>query len=369
MTDSIQVSAAPAIVAHLGMHKLYKNAHVTVVKQFDEKHRPLAAITVNGELQHIFPHTSRVSQHLDVMDADSLARRLSGGSFFSVENQLVDFRDGSYKGFIHTDANIQMFMDLLGYQHKNELNLVHMQKDTDENDSPIVLRKIWDKNEIMVPGYASGGEFNSVLSFTWNPYVKTVNTVFDLVRLICTNGMVGLTNFVNSKVPLENRFEEHLNIAARLIQNKVNGIVVERVGQMAKEHCSVADLLLLESHATERLQTTVDSIEHAKLSNIIHAVSPSLQLADIYRPSVFEDKNLAAQLPGHLSAFDVFNVATEMRTHILPSTKSSDFALDKFANGKLFDSQDNYNVVAGRASAQQMDSFESSQQAFFGNMA
>lgn len=368
-SSSVLFASAPSVINGSPVHKLYKNAHVSVVKQFDDKHRPLAAITVNDELQHIFPHTSRVSRHLDIMDVDSLAQRLSGGSFFSVENQLVDFRDGAYNGFIHNDQTIEVFMDLLGYQHKNELNLAHLQKDNDDNDSPIVLRKIWDKNEISVPGYADGGNFNSVLSFTWNPYVKTVNTAFDLVRLVCTNGMVGLTSFVNSKVPVENRWEEHLDIASRMIQNKVNDIVIQRVGQMTTEHCSVADLLLLESHAAERLSSTTDNQEHIKLTNILGAVSPSLRLSDIYQPSVFDDKNLAAQLPGHISAFDAYNVATEIRTHVAQTAKSSDFALDKFANGLLFDRQDNYNTASGRTSAPTKKSFHSPEQAYWGEMA
>jgi hypothetical protein len=346
---------------------LIRDAHVSVIKQFDDKHRPLAAVTVEGEYTHIFPHTSRVSKHLDVMEADDLASRLSGGSFFFIEDQLIDFRDGSYNGFIHEDKTISVFMEILGYQQKTDLQLAHMQKNKrDDIQSPIVLRKVWDKNEISVPGYSGGADFDSVLSFTWNPYVKTINTVFDLVRLICTNGMVGLTSFLNTKVPVMNRWEEHLDIAARQIQNKVDSIIVERVQQMTIEHASVADCLLLEDHTMARLAHAIDSVEHQTLLNIMNAVSPRAQLANVYRESVFNDKNLAAQLPAHLSGFDVFNIATQLRTHTQETAKSTDFAMDKFANGILFDKQDNYNASTGRLTAPSMKSFNDPEQAFFG---
>jgi hypothetical protein len=242
-----------------------------------------------------------------------------------------------------------------------------MQKNKrDDIQSPIVLRKVWDKNEISVPGYSGGADFDSVLSFTWNPYVKTINTVFDLVRLICTNGMVGLTSFLNTKVPVVNRFEEHLDIAARQIQNKVDSIIVQRVQQMTLEHASVADCLLLEDHTMSRLAHAIDSTEHQTLLNIMNAVSPRAQLANVYRESVFNDKNLAAQLPAHLSGFDVFNIATQLRTHTQENTKSTDHAMDKFANSVLFDKQDNYNATSSRLTAPSMKSFHSPEQAFFG---
>jgi len=351
------------------VHTLVRDAHVEVVKHFDDKHRPLAAITVDGEFEHIFPHTSRVSKHLDSMEAEDLAHRLSGGDFFFIENELIDFRDSSYHGFVHTPETINVFMDLLGYQRRDELDMRHMRKTTDDDNSPIVLRKIWNKNEIAVPGYAHGTDFNSILSFQWNPFIKTINTMFDLVRLICTNGMIGLTSFLNTKVPVMNRWEEHLDIASRQIQNKVNDIVIQRIGQMVHEHCSVADLLLLEDHIMARLSMSIDTVEHQTMLNMMNSVSPRAQLADVYRETVFDDKNLAAQLPGHLSGFDVFNIATQLRTHTAETAKSTDFAMDKFANGILFDRESNFNASSSRLITKHVNAFNDPEMAFFGKVA
>jgi hypothetical protein len=353
----------------MSVHNLVRNAEVKVTRILDEKKRPLAHIDVEGQWTHTFPHTSRVSRHLDMMETADLTERLTGGSFFFIENELIDFRDGSYNGFVHTEDSINVFMDVLGYQHKEDLKLAHLSKQKDEVNSPIILRKVWGKQEITVPGYKQGGDFNSILSFKWNPFVKSVDSAFDLVRLICTNGMVGVTSFLNTKVPLMNRWEEHLDIASRQIQNKVSNVVVDRVQQMSKERSSVGDCLLIEEHVMNRLQTSIDTLEHNRLLNLMNAVSPRAQLAKVYKESVFNDKNLAAQLPCHLSQFDLFNIATELRTHTESTAKSSDNALDKFANSLLFDREDNFSASAGRLTAGNTNAFSNSEKAFWGLVA
>lgn len=350
-------------------YTLRTNADVEVIRRLDKKHRPLAAITIDGEFEHVFPHTSRVSKHLDAMTAEDLQERLTGGSYFLVEGELVDFRDSSYNGFVHTPKTIETFMDVLGYQRKDELDLVHIKKTVDSDDvqSPILLRKIWNEGEINVPGYSKGTDFNSILSFQWNPFMKNVNTMLDIVRLICTNGMVGITSFLNNKVPVMNRWEEHLDIASRQIQNKVNDIVIQRIEQMIHENCSLADLLLLEDHIMNRMMSSVDSTEYRTLSNMMNAVSPHQQLSSVYTASTLDDKNLAAQLPGHLSLFDTFNLATQLRTHVAETAKSSDFALDKFANGILFDrDRSNYNATARLQQHSKLNAFQDPEQAFWG---
>lgn len=351
---------------------LIRNAHVDVKKviQHEGGHRRVFAdVTVNGEHNHRFPHTSRISKHLDLMDESDLAKRLTGGSFFFIEDELVDFRDGQYNGFVHEDAAVGVFMDILGYQRKAELPFAHIRKD-DADTSKIVLRKVWNDAEIQVPGYQQGGDFKSQLSFVWNPYVKTINSAFDLVRLICTNGTVGVTSFLNTKVPLFNRWEEHLDIAARQIQNKVNHVVINRMQSMSTERASVADCQLLEQHTFDRLYAggEKDEGERERLFSIMAAVNPRNHLSDVYQPAVFDSRDMGAQLPAHLSTFDAFNIATELRSHTAQTRKSSDFALDKFANGILFDREDNFVAGASRYTTRSTASFADPERAFYGDM-
>lgn len=349
---------------------LVRGAEVKLTQIANDKGLNVAQIVVNDTFTHRFPATSRISKHLDVMKASDLEERLNGGTYFFVDDKMVDMRDGAYDGFVHDDSAISKFMDLLGYQPVKDLPRHRGHRGSDGSD--IVLRKVWCKNEILVPGYATGGEFTTELSFVWNPFVKTLNSSFDLVRLICTNGMIGLTSFLNTKVPLMNRWEEHLDIASRQIQNKVNTIVVSRVQNMTSERASVADCMLLEQHAFNRLSASnaidMQPTERERLKNLLTAVAPKFHLHNTYQDAVFEDKNLASQLPGHLSNFDAFNIATELRSHTKQNAKSSDNALDKFANSILFDYDSNVVAGATRYNAPALSSFSSPERAFFGSM-
>ena len=348
---------------------LIRAGKVELTHIVDAKKRNVAEIIVNDSFHHRFSPNSRISKHLDVMQPKDLEARLNGGTFFFVGDQMIDMRDGQYDGFVHTDESIGVFMDVLGYQIKKDLPR-HRGSLSAETEGDLVLRKVWTKDEITVPGYAQGADFNSELSFVWNPFVKTINSSFDLVRLVCTNGMIGLTSFLNTKIPLMNRWEEHLDIASRQIQNKVNSIVIDRVKSMSTERASVADCLLLEQHAFDRLVGGQDKspAERDRLKTIISAVSPKFHLHNTYQDAVFADKNLAAQLPAHLSNFDAFNIATELRSHTGQSAKSSNNALDKFSNAILFDKEDNFVASASRYTAPKVASFSSVDRAFFGQM-
>jgi hypothetical protein len=354
--------------------ELVRNANVDVKKIVDDKKKVVAEITINDKYQHRFPVRSRVSKHLELMEPKHLAERLTGGSYFMIDDQLIDFRDGGYNGFMHEDDTLAVFMNLLGVTAAKDLPLARQRnRASDEEDpgSKLALRKVWSDHNIVVPGYAQGGEFTSQLSYTWNPFVKTINSAFDLVRLICTNGMVGTTTFLNTKIPLFNRWEEHLDIASRQIQNKVTSTVIARVQQMTNERASVADCLLLESHAFNRFYSgaPTDLAERNRLENIMRIVDPKIHLREVYRDGVFEDKALAAQLPGHLTHFDVFNIATELRSHTNAVGKSSDHALDRFANGVLFDNDRDYAKGIAGLTTPKLSMFSDPEAAFYGQMA
>lgn len=350
---------------------LIRNANVKLTHVIDAKKRNVAEIVVDGKFSHRFAPTSRISKHLEVMKPKDLEARLNGGTYFFVGDQLVDLRDGAYNGFVHTDESINVFMDVLGFQTRPRgLRGRPAARADVSGEGQIALRKVWSKNEIAVPGYKAGGDFSTELSFVWNPFVKTINSSFDLVRQICSNGMVGLTPFLNTKIPLMNRWEEHLDIANKQIQNKVNSTVIARVQSMSNTRASVADCLLLEQHAFERLIAPSEKSddERDRLKALISATAPKFHLHNTYRDEVFEDKNLAAQLPGHLTSFDVYNIATELRSHTTQVAKSSDFALDKFANALMFDRDDNFVAAAARYSGPKVASFSSPDRAFFGQM-
>lgn len=359
-------------------YQLVRNARVSVKQVTEEgnngQRHKVAEIDVFGpngaHYNHRFPRSSRVSKHLDIMTAGDLQARLTDGNFFFIDDQLVDFRDGHYHGFIHDDGSIAKFMEVLGFDYRNNLPLHrNRRRRGNEAESNIVLRKLWSKNEILIPQYKGGADFNTQLSFTWNPFTGTIRGAFDLIRQICSNGMVGITPLLNPRIPLINRWEQHLDISSIQIQNKITDMVTRRVGEMNIERATLADCMLLRRHAFERLhdrQAGMTEEDRMRLMNLMAAVEPNVHLAHIYKQEVFDDTTVAAQLPSHLSLYDVYNIATELRSHSNPTRQSSSFALDKFANNAMFGEGDNYTAAAGQIGHVKPAAFSSPEVAFFG---
>jgi hypothetical protein len=342
------------------LHELIRNANV-VASVVSKDDKAQAHIVVNDKYEHTFPRTSRVSKHLDTMTPEMLSKRLSGGNFYFVEDTLVDWRDGQYDGFIHEDKTIQLYMDIIGCQKGSEITLRHRRTKPDD----IVLRKPWDHQHIEVPGYANdSGKFQSVLNYQWSPFTHHVDSSFDIVRQICTNGMIGVASFLNTKIPLYNKEVEHLHIGAMQIQSKIDRIVVDRLQIMRGQAASLGDALLLESHIRERMMNTIDSSEYDRLKNLYELVSPVMHLSHVYRPSVFDDKMRAKMLPSHLSQVALFNMTTEARTYTAQTHKSSNFGLDKLSNDLLFFNGEQDRVVA--KSSSNTDYFADTDRAFYG---
>jgi len=348
-------------------HTMLRDANV-VVRELQDHTGSHAVITVNDAFEHVFPADSRVSKHLDLQTAEELAATMTGGSYFFLDDELIDFRDSRYgKGFVHTDASLDSLMHFIGYtdvskEHKSRHRM--MNRTSSSNTS---LSKVWDKQNLIIPHYQEGGDFDSQLSFMWNPFEKHIGTKYDLVRLICTNGMVGLTPFINMKVPLVNRWQEHIEIANRQLQNKISTTMVNRISQMANGRASVQDALLLDKHIMNRVGES-SPYDRERLMRIQKIVDPYEHLAQSYKAEVFENTNIAEQLPSHLSVFDAWNIATEIASHTAQTDNSSDRGLQKLANSLMFDRECTINRVTHIGKHIEASPFSSPSRAFFGDV-
>lgn len=324
---------------------------------------PQAEIIVNDMYVHRFSPASRVSQALHLMKPESLAERLTGGSFFFVEDTLVDFRDSTYNGFIHTDRTISNMFDIIGYERTFGV----------EERPTLKLQRMWRNYQFDIPEFKQAKNYEFVLHFKWSPFVKTVNSMLHLFRGICTNQLWVATNgLINTKIPLINRWQEHLDIAAQQINNKMIDLTKGRLRSMVSERASVGECILVEGHALARLgsyEHNCDADVRKRIQTIIARVSPSVNLENVYTDRVFNDRNLAAQLPAHLTALDLFNIATELRTHSNQTDKSTARGLDTIAQDLLYKSHNDIAQNAHRiGKTVNLSSFSDPTCAFFGNV-
>ena len=289
----------------------------------------------DGQASHTLKPTSRYVQALDSMPLEAIQDRLSGGTIMAAKNEVVDMRPSSYDGYVMSDNTFEKMVDVIGVTMG--LGKEHRRSTRGSNalNSSFSLGKLWSKSEIEVPCYKQGGDYTSNLMFRWSPFGKYVNTIFSIVRLICTNGMVGTTSLINANVPIENRWEEHLDIAAIQVQNKLSAMVPARFEQMGETPATIQDLWRLVDHAKDRKNNCGEEQMKA-LNTLLAAIDPVRNLGTIYNDEVLKDAQRCAQLPSHLSQFDAYNICTELSTHHAAAAGSSDLALDKMANDLVF---------------------------------
>jgi len=332
--------------------EMIHNGHVDMSVAFDAKSRPMAALTVNDKYHHTFPVTHPLSKALNVYDTTVVADRVDGGNFFIMNGSLVDYRDKNYLGFVHTNDNIQSLIDNVGL--------------TTHADGHVSLAKVWSENPFHISKYNEGGEFKTELTFLWNPFHKIIRSMFKLERLICTNGMVGMTSLFNSRIPLVNRWQEHLNIASTQIQNKLEHVVADRLSTMGDERASVAQCMNVAKHAETRVAIDNSPEMNMRLRNIQRVADPKPSLEGVYQSHIFKNSDMAAQVPGHLTSFDVYNLITEVRTHTQESENSTNGALDRSANNIVFSNEIDVSQATQRYTNPVKSAFSDPEQAFFG---
>lgn len=330
---------------------LIRNGTVILGTDTDDNGDPNVTMNINGEYDFTFGRTSNLVDQLRTTPLEDLQDRINGGDFFIVEDQLADWRSSQSGGFTHTDEAVGALIDNIGY--------------TFNNRGEVILSQQWGQNEFNVPGYNQGGEFSSRLSYNWSPFNKDIKSSFDLVRLICENGMTATTQWLNTRIPLLNRWEEHLEIAHRQIQNKVENKVSERFSAMSKERASVSDLMRVTRHVQERFKTAQTAEQAAQLRRLHDAVEPQTHLGDVYHERVFDNGDVGKMVPGHLSTFDVYNIITELNSHFDDTKNSTANALNKFATELVFDYQDLTSAV-GQQNQPVQAPFSDPETAFFG---
>lgn len=344
----------------MNAHTMIRNAHV----EANVVNSNQMQIIINDEFEHTFDETSRYSKALRHFDANDIAKRLCGGNFFFIGERLSDFREEKETSFIHSDDNIVALMQHIGARVPTSREKIQFNSN---GRSGVLLNKHWSADEFHAEGYQDGGVFSTNVSFTWSPFHDYVRGVFQIVRQVCSNGMVALGDIVNSRVPLVNRWAEHLDIAAHQLQNKAGDVISKRVKMLQFERATLRELMTIAEHASARLQSE-ENVDHMDvLANIRDIADPTIHAATSYSMNAFDDSHLASFLPGHLTAFDAWNLVTEMNSHTHETDSSSVTALQRLANGMVFNKRNNHNYVAAPSSVR-LSAFSDPNAAFFGIM-
>lgn len=353
---------------------LERNADVVVTKGRNESGKVIAIATINDKWQHEFAASSRISKHLQLMDPEDLSKRLSGGSYFIVDGQLTDFRDGSYNGHIHTDEDIHQLMHHVGVTDYNDeasaLARVCFGNQDKGNvrleESRIILARTNQTFDLTIPELSADGTMSAGLAYSWSPFQRHLNSLFVFTRLACGNDLVSNSNLINARIPMVNCWDQHMDIASEQLKHKVQTIVPSRIAALQGYNASVATLNNVCKHISERRMHTDDGHIRRWLDSLYEVADPMQNLHQYYKTSAIEDACIASQLPSHLSGVDVFNIVTELRTHTQASAKSTNGALDRIGNDMVFSHAGVLTSFAGNGRIAKSSAFASADDAFYG---
>lgn len=324
-----------------------------------------------GDHSHTFAPTSRISDALHHTTPEVIAARMNGGNFFFHDGRLLNFQYGDQPAFIHTDDAIQALIDHVGFTTYGEDEELQRFKSDNLQSRSVSLDKVHSNVEIEIPAYQDGGNMSSQLSFRWSPFQQYVNTSFELVRLICLNGMHGLTSFLNNKIPLVNQWQEHLEIANRQIQNTVTNMIVARMDEMTRVPATVRDCQRVVDYCRARLDDAPDNHSNEKALKILrdnaYIANPEFHLKDHYRQSVFNDRRVSDQTASHLSLFTLWNMLTEIASHTQVATGASDFNVHKHANEIVFDRGIATKAIMNAGRVNLVSSFNNAEAALVGD--
>lgn len=308
----------------------------------------------NEVYSHIFDETTDVVKMLNSMDFNIISDRMNGGSFVIDDGgKIVDFRFGDYRGCIRSQDQIDNLAEEIGFssvargQRSVGGDLGSMFSQIRHNKNGVFFGGKSDNDVFFdVEGLKEGGEFKNNLIYRWSPFEENVEATVETERLVCTNGMFGMSPLVTKSVPIINDIGRHLKIMEAQLNPQMSAILRERFAQMLNSHASVADVKQVLSFIYSRIASANNSSFATSSDHdmqVLKGLANSLDLSHLSDVIDFSGElsgNMESVLPSGISQFDLFNVATEMSTHTSGSSQDNSVA-QKFINSLVFDKTKN----------------------------
>jgi hypothetical protein len=319
-----------------------------VIKNAKVHLTPLAkgaySVIVNDTYTHTFDAKSKLAKDALEMDRDSLLARLNGGTFVFLGDRLVDFRYSDYQGFIHSNDGIQALGEKIGFDvSKPNYRGPGAIQQLRRREHGIFLGGVGEDFYLDIAGLGAGGQFKNRILYRWSPFSQNIETTLEVERLICSNGMVGISPLTTRKVPLLNDWERNLEIVSLNLQPTMNALLTERFEAMVNQRATLHEVRRANQALISRLEESLGEDGKARTFSELNQLRKLVDLTNIarldniYRSEVLgKNEDRTRTLPSDLNRYDLFNVLTEASTHTsgsLANTKS----LQTMINVLVFD--------------------------------
>lgn len=207
-----------------------------------EEHDKGVNVIINNEHIASFAELSNVVK-LYRTDANECSKRLIGGSFFFIKNQLIDHRDVSYEGYIMTDSDISEVMSKIGYTSNvtmRDLKGLHL---VNSGRSDYTLIKPYKRRGLSLGSvelYQVWSPFSSNIRFSYKITVEEGDVIFN--RPLSTHKVsINSHNWYNILIK-ESDF----------CLSKIVNIFEEKFISMSKDKCLGKEYAGIHEHANIR---------------------------------------------------------------------------------------------------------------------
>lgn len=328
--------------------QVIRNAHVDVRAELAGEKGPVLRIIVNGQFDHKFSPNSRESRMLTEVDIATIQGLLNGGTYVFSNGKLVDYRadrNATYKGFVQSDEAIEQLIEHIGFEAPKNGPFANGVRGLYEGarsraTNGAIFGGNGDPFDLEVPELGAGGEFDGHIVFGWSVFSDKVVTSLNVRRLVCENGMIADAPFVTYEVPVINQWQDNLEVVNARLKPVITDALGRRFKEMSERRASLAQVLKAHSIINDRDKALDreggDAVAGIRLSQLSQVLNPELELGHIFKESTFNDPKIAAQVDGHLTQFDVYNILTEATTHY-GRDDETDRAATKLANTLVFD--------------------------------
>lgn len=319
-----------------------------------------------------FSSKSQIAKIADSVDNETMSAKLNGGTYIFNNNELIDFRFSHYEGFSHTEDNLNELGEKIGFSKAQP------SKKAVNGSLDGLFNQLRHKNGVFlggpakepfsldIEGMGEGGAFKNRLIYKWSPFNQNVMTTIEVERLICANGMVGMSDLVTNLTPVISDIESNLEVIEFNLRPRMNSLLSERFAKMsqANNRASVADVLEANRMIQERMRSgNMSDHDYQVLRGLAKVTDAEQMLKGVFSKDLFTQRNgTIRQAPSNLTKFDLFNIMTEMGSHV-SNDSYSNRTIQYFINKLVFDNMK--NEISGNVS-QDVHEKSSPDRVFFG---
>lgn len=287
--------------------------------------------TQGREYRHSFGKKTSMFKNFFEYDITVLTESLKGAPFVFLGDELIDYRDNRYKGFVHQEDVLNQIADEVGVDTHSSFKQKHRKK----NGKFVLGSKVFSFDFQLDEN--SNNSFASKLSFPFSPFSPNVECFVGLERLVCLNGMVTNSSIFNYKIPIINNVQENLRVAIRQLSPSIRHDFESHVSKLQQEQASIAETLRTRHFIQERIDPEIQNTMELGVLSQLSFVCDVKTHCQGYDDEIIRS-SAAKFYPSHLKRYDVWNILTELDAHTQETKTSTSVAVQRYANTILFNS-------------------------------